>query len=175
LEADGIEGEWGAAASAAVGSGTMQYEFSPLGTDFNAALRLVGERARSLTRGTSAAIALVHKGSVMCRASVGESAPALGTRLDVHSGFCGECFQSGRSLRCDDAEIDPRVDAESCRRMGVRSILAATIRFQRETLGLLVVFGEHPFMFDEGDVAVAESLAHTVMVSMRKAEAAGRR
>ncbi len=174
LEADSIEGEWGAAGGAAVGSGTMQYEFSPLGTDFNAALRLVGERARSLTRGTSAAIALTHKGSVMCRASVGGGAPALGTRLDVNSGFCGECFRSGKSLRCDDAEVDPRVDAETCRRMGMRSILAAPIRFERETVGLLVVFGEHPFMFDEGDVAVAESLAHTVLVSMRKAEGVGR-
>ncbi len=157
-----------------MGSGTMQYEFSPLGTDFNAALRLVGERARSLTRGTSAAIAIAHKGAVLCRASVGGGAPALGTRLDVNSGFCGECFRSGKSLRCDDSEIDSRVDAESCRRMGMRSILAAPIRFERETVGLLVVFGEHPFMFDEGDVAVAESLAHTVMVSMRKLEGVGR-
>ncbi len=173
LEADSREGEWGSGGGAAVASGTMQYEFSPLGNDFNAALRLVGERARSLTRGSSAAIALTHKGSVMCRASVGDSAPALGTRLDVNSGFCGECFRSGKSLRCDDAEIDPRVDAETCGRMGVRSILAAPIRFQRETLGLLVVFAEHPFMFDEGDVAVAESLAHTVLVSMRQAEGAG--
>ena len=174
LEAGSLEAESEAPGGKAVVSGTVQYEFSPLGSDLNAALRLIGERARSLTRGTSAAIALAHKGSVMCRASVGDSAPALGTRLDVNSGFCGECFQSGKSLRCDDAEIDPRVDAETCGRMGVRSILAAPIRFQRETVGLLVVFSEHPFMFDEGDVAVAESLAHAVLVSMRQAEGAGR-
>src|SRR6266849_3972018 len=79
LEADGFEGALESAGGAAVGSGTMQYEFSPLGTDFNAALRLVGERARSLTRGTSAAIAIAHKGAVLCRASVGGGAPALGT------------------------------------------------------------------------------------------------
>jgi GAF domain-containing protein len=151
-------------------SSTMQYEFSPLSTDFNAALRLIGERARSLTRGTSAAIALAHKGSVLCRASIGDSAPALGTRLDAHSGFCGECFRTGKSLRCDDAATDPRVNAETIGRMGIRSILAAPIRYERETIGLLVVFAEHPFTFDEGDVAVAESLAHTVLVSMRKAD-----
>ena len=174
LEADSFEGEWGSEGGAAGISGTMQYEFRPLSTDFSAALRLVGERARSLTRGSSAAIALMHKGLVMCRASVGNSAPALGTRLDVNSGFCGECFRGGKSLRCDDAEIDPRVDAETCGRMGVRSILAAPIRFERETMGLLVVFAEHPFTFDEGDVAVVESLAHTVLVSMRQAEGAGR-
>jgi hypothetical protein len=169
-----LEGEAEATGAARAGSGTVQYEFSRLGTDLNVALRLIAGRARSLTRGTGAAIGLVHKGSVLCRASVGESAPALGTRLDANSGFCGECFRSGKSLRCDDAEIDPRVDAETCERMGVRSILAAPIRYERDTVGLLVVFGEHPFSFDEGDVAVAESLAHAVLVWMRQAEGVGR-
>jgi hypothetical protein len=151
-------------------SATVQYEFNSLGTDLSASLRLIGERARSLTRGTSAAIALVHKGGVMCRASVGESAPALGTRLDVNSGLSGECFREGRTLRCDDAENDPRVDLESCRKLGVRSILAAPVRFERDTVGLLIVCSDAPFNFDEGDVAVVESLAHTVVRSMRQAE-----
>jgi len=155
-------------------SGTVQYEFSSLGTDLTASLRLIGERARSLTRGTSAAIALLHKGAVMCRASVGESAPALGTRLDVNSGLSGECFREGKTLRCDDAETDPRVDLESCRRLGVRSILAAPVRFERDTVGLLMVSSTKPFNFDEGDVAVVESLAHTVVRSMRQAEAVQR-
>ena len=149
-------------------SATVQYEFSSLGTDLGAALRLIGERARSLTRGTSAAIALVHKSAVICRASVGEKAPALGTRLDVNSGISGECFRAGKTLRCDDAENDPRVDLESCRRLGVRSILAAPVRYERDTVGLLMVLATEPFNFDEGDVAVVESLAHTVIVSMRQ-------
>src|ERR1019366_5239655 len=145
---------------------TVQYKFSSLGTDLTAALRLIGERARSLTRGTSAAIALVHKGGVMCRASVGDGAPALGTRLDVNSGLSGQCFRAGQTLRCDDAENDPRVDLESCRRLGVRSIVAAPVRYERDTVGLLMVFATEPFNFDEGDVAVVESLAHTVVRSM---------
>ncbi len=152
-------------------SATVQYEFSSLGTDLTAALRLIGERARSLTRGTSAAIALLHKGGVMCRASVGESAPALGTRLDVNSGLSGECFRAGRTVRCDDAENDPRVDLESCRRLRVRSIVAAPVRYERDTVGLLMVLATEPFNFDEGDVAVVESLAHTVVRSMRQADA----
>jgi GAF domain-containing protein len=156
-----------------VASSTVQYEFSSLGTDLAASLRLIGERVRSLTRGSSAAIALMHKGVVMCRASVGESAPALGTRLDVNSGLSGECFREGRTLRCDDTENDPRVDLESCRKLGVRSMLAAPVRYERDTLGLLMVFATEPFNFDEGDVAVVESLAHTVVRSMRQAEGVG--
>jgi len=152
-------------------SATVQYEFNSLGTDLGAALKLIGERARSLTRGNGAAIALVHKDTVICRASIGESAPALGTRLDVNSGLSGECFRAGKTLRCDDVEVDPRVDIESCRRLGVRSMVAAPVRYERDTVGLLMVFAKDPFNFDEGDVAVVESLAHTVVRSMRQAEA----
>lgn len=150
------------------GSATVQYEFKSLGTDLSAALRLIGERARSLTRGSSAAIGLEHKGAIICRASVGLGVPALGTKLDMSSGFAGECFRESKALRCDDAEHDPRVDLETCRRLGVRSIVAAPLRYERDTIGLLMVVAPQPFTFDEGDVAVVESLAHTVVRHLRQ-------
>jgi len=129
---------------------------------------LIGERARALTRGTSAAIALAHKDLVICRTSLGESAPGLGARLDVNSGLSGECFREGKAVRCDDAENDPRVDWESCRRLNVRSIVAAPVRYERDTVGLLMVLAPHTFNFDEGDVAVVESLANIVVRTMRQ-------
>jgi GAF domain-containing protein len=88
----------------------------------------------------------------------------------VNSGLAGECFREARTLRCDDAELDPRVDVESCRRLGIRSIVAAPVRYERDTVGVLMVLANAPFNFDEGDVAVVESLAHTVIVSIREAE-----
>jgi len=150
-------------------STTAQYEFNSLGSDLNASLRLISERARSLTRGTGAAIALAHHGSMMCRASVGSSAPALGSRLDVNSGFSGECVRGGLPLRCDDSETDPRVDIERCRQLGIRAILAAPIQYEREIIGLLEVFSTSAFAFDEGDVAVVERLAQTVVLTMSHA------
>ncbi len=161
LEVDTTEGKEHRSAST-----TVQYEFNSLGPDLNAALRLISQRACSLTRGTGAAIALAHRGSMMCRASVGATAPALGSKLGVDSGFSGECVRSGKALRCDDAETDPRVNLESCRRLGIRSILAAPVRYAGETIGLLEVFSTYPFAFDEGDVAVVERLAQTVLLAM---------
>jgi hypothetical protein len=163
-----LEAESGFESSESARSGTVQYEFKSLGTDLSASLRLIGERARSLTRGSSAAIGLEQKGAVICRASVGFGVPALGTKLDVNSGFAGECFREGKALRCDDVELDPRVDLETCRRLGVRSIVAAPLRFERDTIGLLMVVAPEPFNFDEGDVAVVESLAHTVVRNLRQ-------
>ncbi len=46
-------------------STTVQYEFGSLGSDLNVALRLISARACSLTRGTGAAIALAHNGSMI--------------------------------------------------------------------------------------------------------------
>lgn len=147
-------------------STTAQYEFNSLGTDLNAALRLISERARSLTRGSAAAIALLHNDSIICRASVGSCAPALGTRVDSNNGFSGECVRRARSLRCDDTENDDRVEVESCRRLGVRSILAAPVQYERSVIGLLEIFSTVAYAFDEGDVAVAERLAQTVLLAL---------
>jgi hypothetical protein len=152
-------------------SATVQYEFGSLGSDLTATLRLIADRARTLTRGSSSAIALAHREGVVCRASVGEQTLRIGTKLDVTAGLSGECFREGKTLRCDDSELDTRVDLASCRKLGVRSILAAPIRYERLILGVLVVFASNPFTFDEGDVAVAESLAHAVVRSIRQTEA----
>ncbi len=153
---------------------TVEYEFNTLSGDLNVALRLIAERARALTRGVGAAIALVHKDNVICRASVGTSAPPLGARLDVNCGISGDCFRQARAVRCDDVEHDPRVDLAICRRLGVRSIVAAPVRYERDTMGLLMVFGAETFRFDEGDVAVVDSLAHTIVRCVRQAENLGR-
>jgi len=107
---------------------------------------------------------------MMCRASVGSGGPPLGTHVDVDSGFSAECIRTGEALRCDDTEIDPRVEAVICRRLGVRSIVAAPIRYEREVVGLVEVFSPQPFAFDEGDVAVLERLAQTALLMLSQAQ-----
>src|SRR5215471_19380804 len=117
----------------------------PDGSDPNVALQLISQRAQMLTRSTGAAIALGHKESMICLASVGTNAPTLGTRLDVSAGFSGECVRTAKALRCDNSDNDSRVDAESCRELGVRSILAAPIMFAGEVVGLLETFSSQSF------------------------------
>src|SRR5512146_116186 len=150
-------------------STTAQYEFSPLGSDMDTALRLIAKKLRSLTRAGGAAVALAQDGQMVCRARTGLIAPPLGTAIDVSSGFTGECLRSGKALRCDDSETDPRVDGETCRRLGVRSILAAPIQYERDIVGVIEVFSGDAFAFDEGDVAVLQRLAQTVLLAMSQA------
>jgi hypothetical protein len=135
----------------------------PDGSDPNVALQLIGQRAQMLTRSTGAAIALGHKESMICLASVGANAPTLGTHLDVSTGFSGECVRTAKALRCDNSDSDSRVDAETCRQLGVRSILAAPIMFAGEVVGLLETFSSQRFAFHEGDLVVLENLAETIL------------
>jgi GAF domain-containing protein len=152
------------------GSSTVQYEFNSLGSDLNSGLRVISERAQSLLRGTGAAIAIKERGPMMCRASVGSGGPPLGTRVDVYSGFSGECVRTGKALRCDDAEIDARVERSTCKRLGIRSIVAVPMRYEREIVGLVAVFSPNPFAFDEGDVAVLDRLAQTALIMVRQSQ-----
>jgi GAF domain len=139
-------------------------------SDPSIGLESISHHARVLTRGTGAAIALAHKGSMICRASVG-NAPTLGARLDVSTGLSGECVRTGKTMRCDNSEIDPRVDAANCRRLGIQSILAAPIRLGGEVVGILEVFSSQRFNFHDGDLAIVEDLAKAVFVVPPSAKA----
>jgi len=154
-------------------STTVQYEFKSLNgdLDINAALKLIASRACSITRGDGAAVALIGENGMTCRAGAGTAAPEIGARVDLAAGFTGECIRIARPLRCDDAECDPFADAEACRQLGIRSILAAPVLYERDLVGLLEVFSTRPFAFDDGDLAVVERLAQTVVLTLSRAEA----
>lgn len=155
----------------AVCSTTVQYEFKTLGSDLNAALALIASRACSITRGSGAAIALAGVNGMTCRAVAGASIPQIGAPVDVDAGFTGECVRRAHALKCDDAQNDPRADAEACRRLEIRSILAAPILYERDLVGLLEVVCTRPFAFDDGDLAVVSRLAQTVVLTLSRAEA----
>jgi len=142
----------------------VQREAESLGSDLNAVLSLIAIRSHSLLRASGAAIALAGKdaGFMTCRASAGESAPPVGATLQAGSGFSGECVRTGRSLRCDDTETDERVDRESCRALGIRSILAVPVRSGEKVIGLLEVFSAQSNAFGENDSATLLRFAETI-------------
>ena len=142
----------------------VQRQVEALGSDFDGALQLIAERAQTLVRASGAAIALADADPsfMICRASSGPDAPPIGARLQVGSGFSGECVQTGRLLRCDDTEFDIRVDRESCRALGIRSILAVPVRAGEKSLGLIEVFSPEPNRFSEPDQRVLLKFADAV-------------
>jgi putative methionine-R-sulfoxide reductase with GAF domain len=149
----------------------VQREAESLGSDLEAVLSLVASRSQSLLQTSGAAIALAAKdsGTMICRASAGPSAPPVGATLQVGSGFSGECVRTGRMLRCDDTETDERVDPESCRALGIRSMLAVPVRLGERVIGLLEVFSAQPNAFRENDSAVLQRFAEIIITSVDRA------
>src|ERR1700751_1563810 len=108
-------------------------------------LQLVAERAQAITGADGVAIALAQGDEIVCRASSGAMAPDRGVQLDSRAGFSGACFRSGRIIRCDDSEKDPRVNREACRQLGTRSMVAVPLLSQANVVGLLEAFSTRPF------------------------------
>src|SRR6202140_3051829 len=169
-EGGGFEVEAGGMQGTPALSTTIQYEFNSLGQDLNSALRVISDRARTLLRGSGAASALSDHGPLMCRASIGKGGAPTGICAEIEFHFFGESIRTGKALRCDDSEVDPQVDAATCRRLGIRSIVAAPIRYERDVVGLVEVFSPQCFAFDEGDLAVLERLAQTALLMLSQAQ-----
>jgi hypothetical protein len=147
----------------------VKREVELIGPDLDVSLQVIAERALTFTRATGAAIALLRGEQMICLASAGRDAPGLGARLQVGSGLSGECVRTGRLLRCDDSETDPTVDRESCRMLGVRSMIAVPICSGDVVIGLLEVFSPKPSVFSANDTTVLRRLAETAQVAVNRA------
>jgi putative methionine-R-sulfoxide reductase with GAF domain len=146
----------------------VKREVDSLGSDLEEALQLLAQRAQTFTRATGAAIALTEGSSMICRASAGE-APGVGVRFSVGSGFSGECVRTGQLLRCEDSETDPVVDRESCRLLGIRSMIAVPIRWGDAVIGILEVFSPEPYAFSTNDPLALQRLAGIVSSAVHRA------
>jgi len=149
----------------------VKREVDGLGSDLDGALQLLAKRAQTFTRATGAAIALTQGASMICRASSGQDAPGPGARFSIGTGFSGECVRSGQLLRCDDSETDPYVDRESCRMLGIRSIIAVPIRWDDSVIGLLEVFAPEPYAFSTNDPLALKRLAGIISMAVHRAGA----
>ena len=144
-------------------------EAKALGADLDGALQLIAERAVTFLRGNGAAIALVNGSEMTCRATAGAPAPSLGASLQIGKGFSGECLRTGKALRCRDTETDPLTDKESCRAMGIRSMIAVPLLWRESTIGLLEVFSLRPEVFHSSDESVLARLAEIIVGSVQRA------
>ena len=150
-----------------------QRQVETLGSDLKSALRLIAERSQALVRGNGIAIALADSDPdfMVCRASSG-NAPPIGARLQLGSGLSGDCVKSGVPVRCDDSEVDARVDPGNCRALGIRSILAVPVRVGDKSVGLLEAFSPHPNTFTAADAKTLQRFAEMVLdVANRAARA----
>lgn len=129
----------------------------------------LADEARQAVNATGAAVALERDGELVCRAAAGSTAPDLGVRIHMDSGLSGVCVKQRQTQICKDTECDDRVDAEACRRLGVRSIVVIPLFSAGRIIGIFEVFSPRPNAYTAEDVKKLESLAHSAAQTMQTA------
>lgn len=142
--------------------------------DLVAALQLLAERAQYITGATGAAIALLEDGNMVCRASAGSSAPELGAHLQVSAGLSGESVRTRNTLRCDDAATDTRVNRESCRALGIFSVVVMPIIHDQEVHGVFELLSDRPHAFEDRDITALKRLGEMIQTAIEHVNASRR-
>lgn len=132
----------------------------------------LADEARAAVGAAGAAIALERDGELVCRAAAGSTAPDLGVRIHTDSGLSGICVQQRQTQICRDTECDDRVDAEACRRLGVRSIVVIPLFSDDTIIGIFEAFSPRANAYTSEHVETLErfalSAAQTVQTASQK-------
>jgi putative methionine-R-sulfoxide reductase with GAF domain len=139
--------------------------------DLAVALRLLAERAQYITGASGAAIALREGEELMCRARAGPSAPAVGSQLQASSGLTGESVHTREILRCNDASTDSRVNRESCKSLGIASVMVMPLLREQEVTGVFELLSDRPHAFEERDVVALQRLGEMIGTAIDHAAA----
>jgi TonB family protein len=127
------------------------------------------EEACLATAATGGVIALDRGGEMVCRATSGDKAPALGVCLNIDSGLSGTCVQRREMQRCDDALDDPRVNAHACRDLDIRSILVLPVIVGGKLRGIFEIFSSTPYVFSEANVRGLQALCGKISDTVHEA------
>lgn len=136
-------------------------ELAEVAQSLRAHLQSLADEILLLARGDGVGIALAENGELRCRAASG-IAPPPGTRIDARSGLTGACLGTGTLLRCDDSEVDTRVDRQVCRALGVRAMVCVPVTEGNEVVGIFEVFSSQPNAFLKIDSAVLHAKAEEI-------------
>jgi protein TonB len=91
------------------------------------------------------------------------NAPDLGVTISPDSGLSGECLRTGVVVRCENTELDPRVDREVCRALNLRSVVVVPVTVDSYSVaGLLEVFSSRPHAFSGRHVLLLRQIAELI-------------
>lgn len=128
-------------------------------TNVEKVMELVVDRVPEVTSGSGAVIEIVEGEELVYRAASGEAKGHVGMRLPFRTSLSGAAVLSKSLMRSDDTETDPRVDANACRAIGIRSMIIAPLLEGDVAVGALKTFSSRPNTFDELDTYALQLLA----------------
>jgi diguanylate cyclase (GGDEF)-like protein len=143
-----------------------QTEIAKLGMDLGAVMAFVAERVQQLTHAGGAIVELAEGDEMVYRAAAGMAANQLGLRLKRQGSMSGLCVAEGHPLQCDDSEIDPRVDREACRRVGLRSMVVSPLNHNGTTVGVLKIASSTANAFSQQHTQILTLMSELIAAAM---------
>ena len=127
------------------------------------ALQLMLEYVCAETRADGCAVTLNHGSANALQASVG-SAPQPDSTPHPAAAMREECLRTGAVVDCVDTASDARgiIDAEACGRMEIGAVVAAPVRVEGRTVGVLEIHSALAYNFMEDDVEVLKRVADVI-------------
>jgi TonB family protein len=148
-------------------------ELAEVAQSLQAHLQGLADEILLFARGDGVGIALSENDELRCRAASG-IAPPLGTRIDARSGLTGACLRTRTLLRCDDSEIDTRVDRQVCHALGIRAMVCVPVSAGNEVVGIFEIFSSQPNAFLNIGSAVLHAKAEEIANCFAAEEALAR-
>ncbi|HEU5362930.1 MAG TPA: sensor domain-containing diguanylate cyclase [Gaiellaceae bacterium] len=133
-------------------------------------LATVVDKALELTNADGAVVELPEGEEMVYRAVAGTAEPFAGLRLPVAGSVSGLCLAQIEPLVVVDAEHDPRVNAETCRRVGARSLVVVPLVHAGEAAGVLKVYSATRAAVGDDEARVLALLGNVIGTGLARAE-----
>jgi diguanylate cyclase (GGDEF)-like protein len=143
----------------------LQNAIAAAGMNAEEVMRIVADRAESLTGGTGGLVALAEGDDLVFRAVSGGSKARAGMRVGKQSTLAGRCVNDRRVVRIADSSADASVDADTRARASGGSIVCVPLMYGEHAVGALEVTGPK---FGDGDVETLGLLAQIVAIALHR-------
>ncbi|GAB3316275.1 diguanylate cyclase domain-containing protein [Haliea atlantica] len=147
----------------------VQTGVARLGVDFEAIATLVAREILGMTSADAAIVEMLEGDELVYLAASGSAASSVGLRLSLATSLSGVCVTQARTLYCEDAHSDPRVDREACDRVGLRSMVVAPLFHRGAAVGVLKILSSRPSAFGWRDRKVLTYMAEVIAASIHTA------
>jgi len=112
-------------------------------------LDLVVTETMRLTNAEGAAVEWVEGEDLVYVKAGGLLAKLIGLRVPQAHSLSGLCVLEQSIQRCDDTETDDRVDRDTCRNAGIRSMLVVPLLFSGNVVGVLKAASDRTGAFND--------------------------
>ncbi|MBS1893401.1 MAG: GGDEF domain-containing protein [Actinobacteria bacterium] len=137
--------------------------------DQDRAMQLIVHRVPALIGADGALIDSPVGDRLVFRAGSGVEERVIGLEYPRADSLSGRALERREVLISSDTKLDPRVEAEACRKLGARSLLCAPLLHRDEELGSLTAFSALPHAFDEGDREAIDLIGRSLSAHLHHA------